>query len=270
MVYQIDRQFNNQKIIIPIRTDAPTRIIVKAYRQASTVYFEASPIIAGMDAVIVKIPKMPPMVRIDVYNAANGNLNFDRSLNVGQIKIEPINMSQSLTKILDPSVAAFAKFCDAFAERAGYTHAGNAIFRSPDGKFQIDYMDVIRSDDGKELRTPCRINSKTGIIQVAKKYFSRYTVPGRKFWLWHEYSHLYRPNKVKGMPLDQEEMAADKNAIMIYLMMGNPTVEAYNVIFKVFKNTPSDLNRARYNELNKFIRDFSSKINNKPQLKKAA
>ncbi len=267
MIYQVERQFNNQKIVIPVRTKSKERIVVRAVhpKKPYTVYFDAAPIIAGVDDITIKIPKMPKAVNIDVYNEKNGNVDFDSTFQVGKISVTPINVTE--WRFVDSSVKSFASFSDNFAEHAGVISSQNDIYVSPDGKFRIHYKDVIRDDAGKELKTPARINSRTGEIEIAKKYYRGYTVPGRKAINWHEFSHVFK----NANPSD--EMEADKNAIMIYLALGNPVVEAYNVFLKVFAGTrdkngqPLNINRARYDELNKFIRSFSKEINQQQQLK---
>lgn len=269
MIFQIERKYEDQQIRIPVATQSPQRMFIRVFhpRKPHTVYFETAPVIKGRDQIIVKIPKMPRAVNVELYNENSGHRQVDSSFKIGNVSVAPINTNAfAIRHIVDNNVRSFASFIDDFAENAGILSAQNSLYASPDGKFRIDYVDVIRDDNGRELRTPMRVNTVTGLIQVAKRYFVQYTVPGRKMWLWHEYSHLWRKNK-RELPREEEEMAADRNAIMVYLGMGNPTVEAYNHIYKVFHNTPSDLNRKRYNELNLLIRNFNS---NMKQLNAAA
>lgn len=256
MLYQVDRQFKDQAIKIPVRAAKKIRLVVrvKHYSKPYTFYFDTTPVIHGEDMIIVKIPKMPPAVIMEIYNEANGNLQFDPSFQVGKIAIKPIHISFSTGTISDPTVRSFAAFSDDFAEKAGILSAQNSVYVSPDGKFRIHYLDVIRNEKGAELRTPARINTKTGVIEISKKYYIQHTVPGRKWTNWHEFSHLWR-NVEKA-----NELEADKNAIAIYLATGNPTVEAYNGVHRIFRNSPSDLNRQRYDMLNKFIKHFNDSI----------
>lgn len=257
MNFQIDRHYINQEIKIPIRTYGKTRIVCRVHNKTKpyTRYFDTAPFITGYDNFIIKIPKMPPSVVVEIYNEANGNTANDNTFQVGKISVSEIKLGWQISRIMDSTVSSFAKFSDDFAENAGILSAQNSIYMSPCGRFRIDYKDVIRDDKGAELRTPARINSKTGVIEISKKYYRNYTVPGRKALNWHEFSHVFRNvNK-------SDEIEADKNAIMIYLGTGNPTVEAYNVFLKVFKNSPHNLNRKRYDEINKFIRTFSQKVN---------
>lgn len=256
MLFQVDRQFENQTIRIPVETRKPERLVIKVrhYKQPYTYYFDTAPIIKGKDVFIIKIPKMPPSVIIELYNEKQGNTQYDSTFRVGNITSSQIAMTMKQSQIIDPVVASFAKFSDDFAEKAGILSAQNSIYVSPDGKYRIHYLDVIRNDQGKELKTPARINSKTGIIEISKKYYIQHTVPGRKWTNWHEFSHLWRNRE------QANELEADKNAIMIYLAMGNPTIEAYNGVYRIFMNSPSNLNRQRYDELNKFIRNATGKL----------
>lgn len=253
MTFGVRREYNDQQVTIPIRTRGKERIVVKAYnpKKANTVYFDIAPVINGTDKIVMKIPRMPEMVVVEIYNEKVGNTDADVSFQIQKPKIGPIVQGFVIRKIMDPNVDRFARFLDWFAENAAILSAQNSIYVSNDGKFRIDYVDVIRDDNGTELRTPLRVNSKTKVMQIAKKYYIGYTVPGRKMWGWHEFAHVW----INVNPSD--ELEADKNAIKIYLGYGNPIAEAYNVVLKVFKNTPSDLNKQRYEALNNYIRNFN-------------
>ena len=261
MTFQIDKAFTNQELRIPIETFGSQRIVCRAFnpKKPRTVYFDTAPIINGKDIFVVKIPKIPEVVYLEIYNEKNGNnLRHDPTFKVGTIQIAPIKGSFGITG-MDAKLKSFADFSDFFAENAAILSSQNSIYRSDDGKFRIDYKDVIRDENGRELRTPARVNSKTKIIEIAKKYYLNYTVPARKALNWHEYAHVH----INSNP--EDEIEADKHAITIYLGTGNPIIEAYNVFLKVFHNTPSDLNKRRYIELNNFIKNFYKNIS-KPNL----
>ena len=252
MIFAIKKQYGNQTIRIPIRTRQPEKMTIKVYHSHKpyTYYFDTSASISGTDAFMVNIPKIPDEVYIEIYNDRNGHLQNDNSFRIGAISVIPLVPKFGIEKIMDKNVSSFAKFSDDFSENAGILSAQNSIYISPDGKFRINYVDVIKDMQGNPLPTPARINSKTKIIEIAKKYYLGYTVPGRKAINWHEFSHLWRNFNAA------DEVEADKNAIMIYLGMGNPKIEAFNVFLKVFKNRPSDGNVNRYNEIYGFIKNF--------------
>ena len=257
MLYGVERQFPNQEIRLPVETMQPCRIVVKVRhpRKPNTYYFDTAPVINGRDMFVIKVPKMPESVVVEVYNEANGNIQFDNTFRVGKIKVGPIRSSFMISKIMEPNVAKFMIFSDDFAENASILSAQNSIYRSPDGKFRIDYKDVIRDENGKEMRTPARVHSKTKIMEVAKKYYLGYTVAGRKALLYHEFAHVWMNKN------PHDELEADKNAIMLYLGTGNPIIEVYNVWLRVFRNTPTDQNRERYDALNKYVKNFGKEMN---------
>lgn len=247
-------------------TMSPERIVVKVRhpRKPYTYYFDTAPLINGKDMFVIKIPKMPESVVLEIYNERNGSTDFDNTFRIGKITVGPIRLSFAINHIMDENVARFARFSDWFAENAGVLSAQNSIYASNDGRFRIDFKDVIRDEKGNPLRTPARVNGVTRVIEISKKHYMRYTVPGRKALNWHEFSHVWKNKN----PAD--EIEADKNAIMIYLGTGNPTIEAYNVFLKVYRNSPSNLNRQRYDELNKFIRNFNKIMAKQISQQKAA
>lgn len=254
--FEIPRTYNDQEIRVPVRTRTKERICVRVSHptKPNTVYFDAAPIIKGEDEFIIKIPRMPKSVIMEIWNERNGNNKKDKTFQIGKFRWGPITQSFIVKDIYDPNVKKFSRFLDEFAEDAAIISAGNSIYHSPDGKFEIHYKDVIRDDSGKELRTPLRVNSETKVMEIAKKHYVNYTVPARKFWAWHEFAHVWKNKN------PENELEADKHAIMIYLGTGNPVVEAYNGIFQVFKNTPTNLNRQRYEALNGYIKDLMGSI----------
>ena len=68
--------------------------------------------------------------------------------------------------------------------------------------------------------------------------------------LLHEFSHFYLNEKI------DDEMEADLNGLLIYLGLGYPRIEAYQAFLETFKEKPTQLNKARYDLINKFINDF--------------
>ena len=52
----------------------------------------------------------------------------------------------------------------------------------------------------------------------------------------------------------EDEIEADHNSLQLYLGMGYPRIDAYNVYLDVFENSPSELNVDRYEALNKLFK----------------
>jgi len=67
--------------------------------------------------------------------------------------------------------------------------------------------------------------------------------------LLHEYSHFY-VNKVP-----RSEIEADINGLGIYLKLGYPSIDIFNVFLKVFKVSPSMENKDRFQTLEKFVKE---------------
>jgi hypothetical protein len=65
--------------------------------------------------------------------------------------------------------------------------------------------------------------------------------------LLHEFSHFYVNKNM------EDEVEADRNSLILYMGLGYPRIDAYNVYLDVFENTPSELNKERYEELQKLF-----------------
>lgn len=252
MIFAIDRKYKDQVIKIPVKTFRPERIVIDVYHatKPNTSYFRTSPVIEGTDKFVIKIPKSPKKVIVELYNEEKGHLNNDKSFKIGQIQVVPLKPIFDVKRIMTDNVRSFAKFSDEFAENAGILSAQNSIYVSPDGKFRIDYKEVLRDSNGNSITSPARINTRTRIIELSRKYYKNYTVPGRKAVNWHEFAHMYLNFN------SASEFEADRNAITIYLGLGNPKVEALNVFLKLFKNRPTDGNVDRHDKMYIFIKNF--------------
>ena len=140
-----------------------------------------------------------------------------------------------------------------FAQRFSYNVSNlkpDTTYSSDDNQYFILLSETIRGNNGQELTTPARVGRNTGIIQVSKQAFTKMTVPMRMAILLHEFSHFYLNEKI------DDEMEADLNGLLIYLSLGYPRIEAYQAFLETFKERPNNLNKARYDLINKFINDF--------------
>ena len=148
---------------------------------------------------------------------------------------------------------SFIKFAQEFCERAGVLSCSKKgdIYKSDDLQFRIDYFDVIRDEKGRPLPTPARISKYNGLIEVSKFHFKDMSIPMRMAILCHEFSHFY----VNKNP--ESEIQADINGLRIYLALGYPRIDAYNVFLNVFQSAstnPETLNR--FKTLDKFIKNY--------------
>lgn len=257
MIWRIPKSFEDAEIIIPVKTLQPQRLHATCSNidekgHPNTVYFDSDAEIDGINQFNIRLPKFPDTgVLLEIYNEENGHINNDPTFRVGKDRrIEELDIP--LKTIKDNSAASFAKFAYDLSEDAGFIPAKNSIYVSPDGKFRVDYKDVIRDDKGRELATPARVNANTGIIEISKKYFLRFSVFGRFAILWHEWAHVYKNS------VPEDEKMADKWAISYYLGLGCPKIEILRVFLKTFQNTPSDLNVERYNLLEDFAKNWDA------------
>ena len=81
-----------------------------------------------------------------------------------------------------------------FTSRASFLSAGamnkddsgGSIYTSNNGQIVIQYVDEIFGKNGEPRKTSMRVNNKTGVMELAKKYILKYTVPERIAILLHE------------------------------------------------------------------------------------
>jgi len=166
---------------------------------------------------------------------------------------------------MSPETMSFIKFAQEFAENASVLSAGDTIphiYRSDDGKFNFDYYIKIRDrKTGKYVNTPARIGHLTGIIEISKKDFLKYSIPMRMIILLHEYSHKYLNPKINREI--SYETGADINALLIYFSLGYSEMEAHQAFLYVFRGANNDENLKRYLIIKDFINKYSKgQINN--------
>jgi hypothetical protein len=201
------------------------------------------------------MPISPQVADIIVKSENQMDGRSDRSYEIGNLEILPLKKKPSAFNSENKTIQNYIKFCQEFCEKAGYISAGNSIYTSNDGKFRIDYLDKITDETGKSMNTPARISKNQGIIEVSKEKFKNYTIPMRMCILLHEFSHYYLNTDIAN------ETEADLNGLLIYLSLGYPRIDAYNVFSQVFITAPNSVNTNRMKVIDKFIRNFEEKHN---------
>ena len=253
---RLNEQPTTLKIVVATKRNQKIWLKVADKSKPNTFYLKRYSNVKGVKSFFVNMPIAPEVATIIVYNAKKGLSEYDKSFKVMSIKKLPLQ-AKPLVK-LSKRTKSFVRFAEEFSQEAGYLPASKTgdIFRSNNGKFRIDYFDVIRSkDNGRPLGTPARISQLTGKIEVSAKAFRKYTIPMRMAILMHEYAHFF----VNKVPSDESE--ADINGLKIYLTRGYPKISAYNVFLNVFKKSPSMQNKSRYDMLDNFIREHKENIN---------
>jgi len=249
-------------IVLGIKTNTPATIVINisSIRKKNTTYINRVETINGYREFNLNLPQSPDGAVVTIFNPAYGNLkaNQDPSFKIDkfeteQVQVCPIEMSRD--------TVSFVKFAQMFCENAGVisgtVNREPSIYRSADGKFQIDYFDqIFDRKTGAVLTTPARIGHSTGVIEVSKKDFAKYTVPMRMIILLHEYAHKYLNPEIN-MPIAYET-GADINALNIYLSLGYSPTEAHYAFLNVFEDANNSGNTKRYKIINDFIDKFTS------------
>ena len=237
------------KLVIKTPHKEKLWIKVKDADRPNTYYTIRYGFVDGKKEFVVLMPQAPQKAQLIVFNDSTGNIANDNSFIVDDIKaIEyklPINNFSKKTQ-------AFVKFAEEFSDECGYLSASpkGDIYMSNNQKFRIDYFDAIRNSSGQVIHTPARISQLNGRIEVSADQFREFTIPMRMAILCHEYSHYY----VNKNPSNESE--ADINGLKIYLKLGYPKIDIYNVFLNVFKKAPTILNKERFDKLNEFVKNY--------------
>lgn len=247
-------------LLIEVTTKKPEviSIIAKDANKHNTYYISRKGDVSGLRVFELKFPQTPNLMVISIFNPKNGNYSNDEDKSFEITKFEAKEL-KTCSLWADRDIYNFIKFAQYFSANASVLSAGDykpSIYRSDDGKFCIDYYQKIRNrKTGAFVSTPARIGHNTGIIEISKSDYERYTVPMRMIILLHEFSHKYMNPKI-GRKIS-DEVSADINALNIYLSLGYPAIEAQYAFLKVFKGANNSFNKKRYLILNDFITKFS-------------
>jgi hypothetical protein len=253
MIYSVPTRYEEMTLLVKVKTYSPQniRIIVADANQPNTVFTDRDKIIDGESIFFVRMPVSGKDALVSVYNEANGNLvaGQDNTIEVLSITKEQLDKKLDVIDFANPLVKSFVNFATRFCYNAGSIPSGTYV--SDDRNFVIKYLAIIE-DNGEEQTTPARVDIDTGIIEVSKKQFAQFTVPNRLAILLHEFSHVYLNDNV------DDETEADLNGLLIYLGLGYPRIEAFEVFAKTFMNAPSEQNKIRFDKIKNFIDNFEN------------
>lgn len=251
MVSRITLNDKPTKLKLVIKTNFREKLWIKVSdaNRRNTYYTKRYGFVDGESTFFILMPQAPTEAIINVYNDINGNIRNDKSFKVVEVKALPYELPKAN---FSKKTQAFVKFAQEFCDEAGYISSSprGDIYKSNNGQFRIDYLDVIRNAKGVVLKTPARISQLSGKIEVSAEQFRSMTIPMRMAILCHEYSHYY----VNKNP--SNEIEADLNGLNIYLKLGYPRIDIYNVFLNVFKTAPSESNKKRFERLDNFVKTF--------------
>lgn len=246
------------QLSVTIESKRPIAIRLVAYdpNKPATRYTDLRGKVDGKRVFQLKFPVTPKRLKLKIFNPEFGNLPYgeDSSFKVKDLKVTKL---KEYDVWWNQDTKNFYKFAVEFSENASILSAGERkphIYRSDDGKFTIDYYNVIYDrNTNKRLSTPARVGHNSGIIEVSKAKFMEYTVPMRLVILLHEYAHKYLNPKLNRKI--EYETGADIQGLYIYLGKGWSPIEAHKSFLKVFKTANTKSNHKRY----KIIKDFIDK-----------
>lgn len=232
-------------LLIGVQVKHPVKVMIRVYNPSkpNTFYLDRWQTVQQHGEFQARLPQSCPTVVVEI-RTADGN---DQNIRVTKMQQTPLQ--QYIPCLSGKGVKSVVKFFQEFCENASILQPGS--YQSDDGKFQIDYFNVI-VDKGVVQTTPARISNKNGRMEVSKRHFASYSVPMRMAILLHEFSHFY-VNEVT-----DDEIEADLNGLKIYLALGYPVIEAHKSFLRVFQKSPSDSNRERYEYLKAFIDNFEN------------
>jgi len=253
MIVKVPTRHEELTLIIKVLTQEPTKIRIKVIddSQHDTSFTDRYKTVDGESIFYVRMPVSPKNALIYIYNEDKGNLmqGEDDTFEVESITKGALEKKLDIIDFSNADVKSFVNFATRFSYNAGSLPSGTYV--SDDRRFVIKYLPTIE-DNGQEQSTPARIDITNGNIEISKKQFVKFTVPNRMAILLHEFSHVYLNDNV------DDEVEADLNSLLIYLGLGYPRIDAFEVFAMTFMNAPSEQNKDRYNKIKNFIDNFEN------------
>lgn len=247
---------NNKEfcLVITIQTEGVKsfRVWAEDLGKKNSVYANRDIEVDGKRSIYFSFPVSPKKLFIGVLNSQEPK-DKNYSVQMLETSLKDYNIW------LDENTKDFLKLAISFSQVCGFTNASpkGRIYTNDNKKFNIRYFDIIRDyKSGNILNTPARIGHQTGIIEVAKAKFDKYTIPMRMMILLHEYAHKYRNPKI-GLEISNE-IGADINALYIYLGLGFSKIDAICVYANVFLKAQTQGNIARMRKIMDYINKFEN------------
>ena len=254
-------------IIIGIQTKVPLEIRLQAKdsQKPATYYVNRKGVVNGYREFELKFPQVPENMIVNVFNIANGNYkdDEDKSFVVTKFEAKPLKTNPIWMNEQDASFIKFAQFfCDNASVLTASIPSGDGIirpsvYRSNEYQFTFDYYNqILDRKTQKVVNTPARIGHNSGVIEISKECFLRYSVPMRMIILLHEYSHKWK-NPENGRKIGYET-GADIAALNMYLSLGYSDLEAHQAFLTVFRGANNAVNKHRYLIIKDFISKYKS------------
>ena len=249
MNIRLDIGKSPKKVFVQIRTNFNQKVFIglRDYNNNKTYYTKRYAFIDGVEKFFILMPQCPNTGELIIFNS-DSMQGLDSNFKIDEIRVENYDIPPHT---FSKKTSSFLRFAQEFCKQCSYLDYSKegVKYKSKNEKFTIDLMTNVLSSSGSYLPTPARISQLNGKMEVSYMQFLEYTVPMRMAILLHEYSHFY-VNKVP-----RSEIEADINGLGIYLKLGYPSIDIFNVFLKVFKVSPSMENKDRFQTLEKFVKE---------------
>jgi hypothetical protein len=215
-------------------------------------YADREIIVDNKRTIFFSFPVSPKTLFIGVLNSENPK-DSDFKVTIEEKELTTYNIW------IDGETKRFLQLAISFSQQCGFEQASEngRVFTTDDREFTIKYFNAIKDyKSGKYMNTPARIGHTTGIIEVAKAKFDKYTIPMRLIILLHEFSHKYKNPKI-GLEISNE-VGADINALYIYLGLGFSKIDAICVFANVFLKAQTKGNIERMRKIMDYIQKFEN------------
>lgn len=250
---QYDSDNRKFSIIVNITCPKSKRIRVWAedLGKPNSKYVDREILVEGKRSIYFSFPVSPKTLFIGALNSDNPK-DSDFQVTLIETKLRDYNVW------LDSNTEKFLKLALNFSQVCGFEQATpkGRLYTNNEGQFRIKYFDEIRDFSGKVIGTPARIGHQTGIIEIAKSRYDKYTIPMRMMILLHEFSHKYKNPKI-GLNIS-DEVGADINALYIYLGLGFSKIDAICVYANVFLKAQTQSNIDRMRKICDYINKFEN------------
>jgi hypothetical protein len=250
--YNSDNKDFSLRITVKCDGKKKFRIYASDYGKANSKYADRIIEVDNERNIFFSFPVSPKTLGIVAFNVDNPE-DKDFSVDLMQMPLKSYNI------FIDNETERFLKLAIPFCQVSGFKTPPptGAIYQANDGEFTIKYLPQIRDyKTGQVYNTPARIGHNSGIIEIAKSKYDKYTIPMRLMIILHEYSHKYRNPKI-GLEI-QNEYGADINGLYIYLGLGFSKIDAICVFANVFLKAQTDGNIKRMRKIMDYIEKFEN------------
>jgi len=257
MRYVIGTRYRSCAIVIPIEANKVCNIFIEVHDSKEPHCYLTKRFRMFNQGekrnMVVQMPLTGNAVVCSIFDNPDDKDGNSPNFSCGKIKLMSLPSQLDVVDMTKNHMKEFIRFCGRFCFNAGSLPTFEDKFYVSDAKhFRIKYVNTIMGDSQDEQLTPARISKVTKVIEAAKSKFINMTVPGRFCILSHEYCHLFVNEDM------HDELEADLNGLSIYLGLGFPRIEAKEIFYSTFYQSPTEDNLVRLQHIEKFMDSYEN------------